>query len=433
MAQIDRYVSVNITRNTQAISVASFSIPLLLGEHAAFPERARVYSSLEAIAADFPTTSKIYQMAQTLYSQPLVSGTVVVGRKDSGYYSALASAPVGPSEEYEIILDGTSVASYTSVDVAEPIADIVNGLALSAATSEGIVFEVVDAVAGTFNVTPVVAGGVLTSSSNISFTPVYSGETYADAVLAVNNENSEWFGAAIDSRIDTDIESTAAAIEGLKKVFFAATDSAAVLDGLDETDIASRLQALGYEGTHLSYIKDNTTPQYPDVANMWILNEVVGSATWAFKQLNGVAAVNYTEQEINVLSRKNVNFYRTIAGTRITDPGKQVGGSWTDEVVGTRWLTARLQEAIFGVLVRTKKVGMTAAGVAMIEAAIRSVLNLGVTNGLIAPAPAYTVTSPNILTVSVNDKANRILDGFSFIATLTGAVHKVTIYGSLEY
>ena len=76
---------------------------------------------------------------------------------------------------------------------------------------------------------------------------------------------------------------------------------------------------------------------------------------------------------------------------------------------------------------------MTAAGVAMIEAAIRSVLNQAVTNGAIAPAPAYTVTSPNILTVSTNDKADRVLGDFRFVATLAGAVHKVTIFGSLEY
>ena len=431
MAQLDRYVSVNITRNTQAISVASFSIPLLLGEHAAFTERSRVYSSLEAIAADFPTASKIYQMAQTLYSQPLVSGTVVVGRKEAGYSSALAVAPTGTAETYEVLLDGTPVATYEAADNLVPIADVVNGLALSA--EDSIIFEVIDASAGTFNVTPVVAGGVLTATANITLTPVVSGETYADAILAVNDENSQWFGAAIDSRTDADIESAAATIEGLKKMFFAATASADVLNGSLDTDIASRLMALGYEGTHLSYIKNNNIVQWPDVANMWLLNEVVGSTTWAFKQLIGVPAVNYTEQEISVMDAKHVNFYRTVAGVNITDPGKQVGGSFTDEVVITRWLTARIQEAVFGLLVRNKKVPMTAAGVAMIEAAIRSVLNQAVTNGAIAPAPAYTVTSPNILTVSTNDKANRILGDFRFVAILAGAVHKVTIFGSLEY
>src|SRR5690606_7399720 len=99
---------------------------------------------------------------------------------------------------------------------------------------------------------------------------------------------------------------------------------------------------------------------------------------------------------------KNVNFYRTVAGVNITDPGKQVGGEWTDIILTQRWLTARIQEAVFGLLVRNKKVPMTAAGVAMIEAAIRSVLNQAVTNGAISPAPAYTVTSPNIVTVSTN-------------------------------
>ena len=88
---------------------------------------------------------------------------------------------------------------------------------------------------------------------------------------------------------------------------------------------------------------------------------------------------------------------------------------------------------MFGLLVRRNKVPFTNAGVTLVEAAIRSVLNQAVANGLIAEAPAYTVVSPNVLTVSANDKANRVLGDFRFVATLQGAVHKVVIYGSLEY
>lgn len=430
MAALDRYVSVNITRNTQAIQVASFSIPLLLGSHAAWPERARVYSSIDAIAADFPVSSKIYQMAQTLYSQQLVSGTVVIGRRDADYSSALVSAPTLTAEEYSISINGDVVATYTAADNLVPVEDVVNGLVASATGSA--VITVVDASAGTLNVTPVVAGGVVTATANIALTPVASGESYSEALLEVNALNSNWFALAIDSRADQDILDAAATIESLKKVFFAASANADIPNMSVDTDLASQLKALGYEGTSLMY-SPNAATEYPDVAWMWPLNGVVGSMTWAFKQLAGLSATNHTDNVIAALDAKNVNFYRTVAGVNITDSGKMVGGFWVDEIVGQRWLTARIQEAVFGLLVRRNKVPFTNAGVTLVEAAIRSVLNQAVANGLIAEAPAYTVVSPNVLTVSTNDKANRVLGDFRFVATLQGAVHKVVIYGSLEY
>lgn len=429
MAALDRYVSVNITRNTQAIQVASFSIPLLLGSHAAWPERARTYSSIDAIGADFAVTSKIYKMAQTLYSQQLVSGTVVIGRREADYSAAVASAPVGTDEVYSISVNGEVVATYTAADTGTPLADVINGLV---AAADGVDISVVDASAGTFNVTAAVAGSIVTSTANIALTPVVSNESYSEAILAVNELNSTWFALAIDSRAEQDILDAAATIEALKKVFFTATASVDVPNQSVDTDLASQLQALGYEGTCLMY-SPNAATEYPDVAWLWPLNSVVGSTTWAFKQLNGVSATNHSENVITALDAKNVNFYRTVAGVHITDSGKMVGGEWVDNIVGTRWLTARIQEAVFGLLVRTKKVPYTSAGVTMIEAQIRSVLNQAVTNGLISPAPAYTVTSPNVLVASINDKANRTLQTFSFVATLQGAVHKVVIYGSLEY
>ena len=428
MAALDRYVSVNITRNTQAIQVASFSIPLLLGAHAAWTERARTYSSIDAVAADFPVESKIYKMAQTLYSQQLVSGSVVIGRKEADYQAVTVSSPTGISEVYTISVDGSVVATYTAADDLVPLADVVNGLVASA-TGNAVV-AAVDPSAGTMTVTPVVAGAVVTSSANIALTPVVSGETYSEAILAVNELNSSWFALAIDSRLDSDILAAAATVESLKKVFFTAAANTDIANQSVDTDIGSQLKALGYEGTSLMY-SPNAATEYPDVAWMWPLNAVVGSTTWAFRQLSGVTATNHSDNVIAALDSKNVNFYRTVAGVNITDSGKMVGGSWIDEIVISRWLTARLQEAVFGLLVRTRKVPQNNKGIALVESQIRSVLDQAVANDAINAG--YIVTVPNIATISDNDKANRILGDFSFTATLAGAVHRVVIYGSLEY
>lgn len=73
---------------------------------------------------------------------------------------------------------------------------------------------------------------------------------------------------------------------------------------------------------------------------------------------------------------------------------------------------------------------MTNAGLLIVENEIRSVLSLAQSNGLIDAG--WTVETPDVLSISPNDRANRIARTFKFRARVQGSVRSVEIQGTLE-
>ena len=97
------------------------------------------------------------------------------------------------------------------------------------------------------------------------------------------------------------------------------------------------------------------------------------------------------------------------------------------------WLKARLQEQVYFRMINTKKIPMSASGVAIIENDIRTILDLGVTNGGIATSPSYTVTSPNVLSILEPQRVQRILGDFQFSCRLAETVNKIIVRGIVSY
>ena len=100
----------------------------------------------------------------------------------------------------------------------------------------------------------------------------------------------------------------------------------------------------------------------------------------------------------------------------------------TEQIV-VDWTYARMQEQIFFRLINTLKVPMTNPGLTIIENEIRSVLAQGEANG--AFDRGWTVTTPDVLSIPQNLRAQRIAGAFKFRARLAGAVHKIIIEGFL--
>src|SRR5699024_3732958 len=86
-----------------------------------------------------------------------------------------------------------------------------------------------------------------------------SAETWTDALIAANNEDSAWYGLVITSREDADILEVADWVEANEKLFFASNASEGALDPADETDIASQLMDGNYFRTAYWYHADAET------------------------------------------------------------------------------------------------------------------------------------------------------------------------------
>ena len=135
-------------------------------------------------------------------------------------------------------------------------------------------------------------------------------------------------------------------------------------------------------------------------------------------------------QEANARS-KNCIPYQEIGGARITLDGKVAAGEYIDVIRGIDWLEARITESVFSLLVNRPKVPFTDPGIASIEAQIKARLSDAIDIGLLAADPAPTTTVPRAIDIAANDKTLRTLTGVKFNGTLAGAIHQLTINGTV--
>lgn len=259
-----------------------------------------------------------------------------------------------------------------------------------------------------------------------------STETYTEGLQAIIAYNGDWYMIAIDSKVEGDIKEVAAAIQAERRMFGASTADVGVPDAGVTSDIGSFLKDGGYDRTFLVYHAEAAT-NHPEVA--WMggqISEVPGSNTWCFKSGAGVQASKLTNTQITALDEKNVNYFTRLGGVNMFRTGCTSEGEWIDVMIGLDWVQARLQEQIFFRLATQKKISFTQEGALVIEAEIRQVLSQGVVNGLIAPAPAYTVQSPDVLVIPEVQRNQRLMSDFKFQFRLAGAVHKVIVRGTVS-
>jgi len=240
-----------------------------------------------------------------------------------------------------------------------------------------------------------------------------------DALNLLRQTNDDWYFLLCEEQGDAEITELATNfINSVQKIYFADTETI----GLAAT-LTSDRAVIMYKGD----ISD-----WPSAA--WVglgAKYDPGTITWKFKTLNGVAKVDLTETQISTLHTDGGNTYISALGINYTSEGQVSNNEFIDIIRSADFLDARITESVFGLLVRTKKVPYTQEGINQVAAAMNSVLLSAVNLGIIATNPAgkgeYTLTIPDINSISDNDKANRILTGISADVVLAGAIHSVNL------
>lgn len=451
---LDQIVNVNITKATTAVTQAGFGTPMVCTYHERFAERALVFTSASSMLAanggPFQPGDVAYQLANLVFSQSPRPPQVVVGRRQHptirtvditprtlGTIGTLDGLPRGTAA-YTVSINGTAFTFTT--DVSPTVAEITAGLTalINAGTENVIATDNTTSMRIEKAVTP---GGAATAGVAFTLTydralmvseditPVAVGGGLAVEFAAISAVNDDWYGVVGDWFGSTEIVAASAAIEGLNKIHSANTQDDETLAGT-AGHVGLLLQAAGYTRSWVNY---HQTPHAGMSAGELGKNlpTTPGSITWKFKQLAGVSASSLTATEIFNLQAANMGFYRNVQGVNITCDGSTASGQFIDVTRTCDWLRSRIQEGVYSLFVNSPKVAYTDGDLAKFENVIRGVLALGVSNGAIAFDPAFTVTVPRAISVSTNDKANRILSNVTFVATIAGAVHSVVINGTL--
>lgn len=441
MAELSRVVTMNITRSTLGVKQVGFGVALILSANAAFAERIRFYDDLDAVEADFATTTVEWAYAAALFGQEIQPEQIAIGRcanKPTQKYTITPT--VVNSTLYRVTIgttnyDFTSDASASDTEIVDGLAALINAdsaLNITATTpgSPGTETLVLTGdAAGNYNAVSV--GDV----SLLSIIQDHADPGLAADLAAIANENNGWYMILYpySSKACGDIIATYA--EANKKIYLADsndTASISVVVGTDtNTSLMGRAKAAGYDRTAVWYQPDLASELGAAIAGRCAPTDP-GSETWNLKNLSGPTAAVLTGTHLTNLDAKNGNYYIEMGGVSVTQLGKMASGEYIDVIRFSDWLEARIAEEVFSVLINNEKVPFTDQGIALIQGAIQNVLNQGVAVGGLAAEPAPRVTVPKASAVSTNNKAARTLTGVKFSGTLAGAVHKVSIAGNLS-
>lgn len=428
MSELDQIVQLQLTRGSTPVETASFQIPGILATFTNFSERTRTYTDIDGVGEDFRTTDPVYIIASKLFGQSTVGAvppSIVVGRRQVNTVNG--SVTVQNSTPYTVTINGTTY-SFTS-DASATAIEIIAGLDTAVGTSPvGVTFT--DNLDGTFTVGPTVAGTPWSfrASPNITLANTTPTESYADAEVAMNEDNGTWYALFTDTHVQADVVALSNVVVAQRKIMGTSSQDPAVIT-TGTTDVAAVLSAASASRTYGVYLPTADT-EYPEAA--WAGSQLAytpGSNDWDFKRAVGVTVSKLSDTSRVNLRNKNMNMYTRVGGVNIFQDGNMFDGTPIDQVIVEDWIYARLQEQIFFRIINSLKIPMTNPGLVVVENEIRSVLSQAEANGAIDRG--WSVTVPDVLEIPENLRALRTAGVFQFRARLAGSIRKVLINGFL--
>ena len=343
-----------------------------------------------------------------------------------------------PSTTYTVTINGIETSYTTGVEVNDN--ETIAAALVDAIDNNALVVNVdaTDNLDGSFELTSstafslAVSEVILSKNFGLIIEPITASGTVTDDLDAIQNIDDDWYALACTDRTKAVVQAIAGWVEARTKIFGTASDEADIINvaaGTDLSSIAALLNQAGYVRSFVMY-HDDADSDYPECA--WfgrVLPTQPGSVTWKFKTLASITYSDLTTSQSTNARNKKANTYEFIGGVGVTREGTMAQGEFIDIIRGIDWLTARIQEFVYALLVNSDKVPYTDSGIAAVEAEVRRALDLGVSNSFIADDPQYTVSVPKAADVSPANKAARLLQDVSFQATLAGAIHAVEING----
>lgn len=434
---LEDIVSVAISATSKTPSRPGFGTPLLLVQKVpdgwGTSTLVRTFGSLtELTDLGFAVTDPAYLMAQALKSQNPSPKRFKIGVRASNATRTIKLTVTRAAEGYVYAFKvGTTSISYTvlssatTTTVATALAALIDADPNVSATSSGAVITVTASAGKTFEVSGFYSHG-------LTFKDDTADPGIATDLAAINSADPDWYCLLIDAAGELEAVAAAAWVEANKKILVLDNCDSEVLDAGDTDDICSTLKTAAYARTGVLV---NTVSTLNYGACAWAASRLVaspGSDTWKFKTLAGVTASALAEgQKAAVLAKKG-NTYTTVAGLNITEEGWTASGEFFDTVRFIDWLESEIKVRVFALLANAPKIPYTDAGVDTIVSVIKGALVDGVNAGGLAADPAPEVTAPLVEDIDTTIRATRALPDVEFSGRLAGAVHSLTITGTLS-
>lgn len=433
MANPDNIATVSITVQDASVTAAGFGTPLIMTHEAAFgPELVREYSTTTAMVSDgFAADGATVLAATAIAAQNPRPTSWKVGRRTSTPSTMtriVTVASVIDDTDYTVTINGTaftidSGAGATNLTIATALFTAIN------AGSEPV--TAVDNADGTIDLTEDVDGalfGLTATRTLLTQDDTTIAAAIAADYAAIKAEDNDFYGVLMVSSATLEIVALAAAVEADRKLLVvqsADSDIIAATGG----NLFETLNTAAYARTVPIWNEDNF--KFANAAWMGkMFAKDPGSASWCYKTLAGVTVDVLSDTQISNVEASKGNYYTNTKGLNLTQEGWASSGRYADITRGIDWLTVRMQERLINLLANSDKIPYNQAGVDALENEIRGQLDEGVGASLIEPD--YTVTPTDPTTIASATKATRVYGSLDFTATLTGAIHKITVTGTVS-
>lgn len=250
-----------------------------------------------------------------------------------------------------------------------------------------------------------------------------------DAIEAASPDN--WYSFTHTTRAEADLLLLAAWAETRNRLYFAQSSDAVILTNTPGNVFEDLANADYSRTVPLYHALDTDYLDASACARLLVsdMDAINGAITLANKRLAGLTPDALSTTERNNVAANNGNVFEVRGGESILREGTTSTGEFADVIMTIDWLTARLTEDVFALLVGTStKIPYTQSGIDAIEGAVEARLTIAVSNGHLI---SFSVTVPAVGDVSSDDKNTRILRNVSFTGTLQGAIHSVVMSGKV--
>lgn len=176
-------------------------------------------------------------------------------------------------------------------------------------------------------------------------------------------------------------------------------------------------------------------------------NLPVGSITWKFRKLEGITPDHITVQAKNAVDLMHAIAYVEVSGQGQTSEGWVLSGDYIDSLHGDLWIKTNIGNKLQKYLQDTDKVPYDQRGINALSAIVSQVLQQAYEQDIILEQEVYdsntgksqatgkgdfSVSATSRSAQSAQDLSARHYGGLSFIYHRSGAIHTVTVHGTVQ-
>lgn len=459
MPPINDIVEVAITRDTLPSTRSAFGTLLIFGDSGVLPQYDIVYLDIDAqFVASNVINGKVNGVAITPVNFTTDSDTTMAALCTELASKAAISTSVA-SDPGAAGYDTRSTNTAAAIDTVLQLTDFVvtGGASQPTITITRVPFRRTQSYS---SLAAMVTDGYATSDPEYVAASAFfgnrnpgslkigrkdSGESWANGLTALIAADNDWYALAITSKTIADVtavmdwvETQAGVTYNNKKRFMASSNDTNNLVAAATSDIGYHASNSEYDRSSVCFLEGGATT-YPECAR-WAdeLSRDPGSYTTKFKSTPAfTASPALTLSQRQAAQGKYVNLYETYGAVDMWAEGTCGSGEFEDTIRGIDWLENQMATNIFAALATAEKVPYTDAGLSVIEAEVRAMLDEGIRVGLLRADPdtydnmPYRVTRQSVSDIDAADRAARTVPStaIAFQASLAGAVHHAAIAG----